>query len=305
MKNHVELMNDLTSRHKQILDLIAGNGVHYLDIPIHGNTGDLLIYHGTLAFMRRHSIKIISRAAYFHKTKKPQHGEVIVFHGGGNFGDLYPYYQRFRERVINENPNTRIIILPQSIHFTCESAFHESARTLRNHNDLHLFVRDKRSFDIGKKITANTYLAPDMAHQLWPISYNRNSPATRKMFLIRTDNESTGTGENPSGHIDWKDINGYYDTIALNFSRAGKLLKIANLGMPNLECALWDKASAKIIHNAIDYFSEFSEIETDRLHGHILGCLMSIPTTVRDNTYGKLSQYCESWTSPSDIVKYA
>jgi exopolysaccharide biosynthesis predicted pyruvyltransferase EpsI len=40
----------------------------------------------------------------------------ILLHGGGNFGDVWPGFQRFREQVIRESPNRRIIQLPQTIH---------------------------------------------------------------------------------------------------------------------------------------------------------------------------------------------
>ncbi|UIF89512.1 polysaccharide pyruvyl transferase family protein (plasmid) [Cupriavidus necator] len=41
----------------------------------------------------------------------------IVFHGGGNLGDLYPLHDNFRKLVIKRYPNNKIVILPQTIHF--------------------------------------------------------------------------------------------------------------------------------------------------------------------------------------------
>ena len=44
-------------------------------------------------------------------------GGTILLHGGGNFGDLWPIYQRFREHVIAAFPDHRIVQLPQTVHF--------------------------------------------------------------------------------------------------------------------------------------------------------------------------------------------
>ncbi|MNC34023.1 putative pyruvyl transferase EpsO [compost metagenome] len=70
----------------------------------------------------------------------------------------------------------------------------------------------------------------------------------------------------------------------------------------NLEMDLWIKYARKLSREAINLFSDYENIITDRLHGHILSCLMNIPHTVHDNSYGKNSGYLQAWTGNSDIV---
>jgi pyruvyl transferase EpsO len=36
-------------------------------------------------------------------------------------------------------------------------------------------------------------------------------------------------------------------------------------------------------------------VVTNRLHGHILSCLLGVPNVVLDNTYGKNSAYYRCW----------
>jgi pyruvyl transferase EpsO len=44
---------------------------------------------------------------------------------------------------------------------------------------------------------------------------------------------------------------------------------------------------------------------TDRLHAHILSLLLGIPNIILDNSYGKVRDFHETWTSGSDIVTMA
>ena len=38
-------------------------------------------------------------------------------------------------------------------------------------------------------------------------------------------------------------------------------------------------------------------VVTDRLHGHILCCLLDIPHVVMDNVYGKIGNFRETWNT--------
>ncbi|KAF7962366.1 hypothetical protein AWV80_22615 [Cupriavidus sp. UYMU48A] len=66
---------------------------------------------------------------------------------------------------------------------------------------------------------------------------------------------------------------------------------------------LWMKYADRLIAEAIDLFSSHEHVLTDRLHGHILACLLDMPNTVSDNSYGKNSGYINSWTKESSIVQ--
>ncbi|MBD4920351.1 polysaccharide pyruvyl transferase, partial [Xanthomonas citri pv. citri] len=66
----------------------------------------------------------------------------ILCHGGGNFGDIYPSIQKMREDLVKAFPNNRIILLPQTAHFSSQEAMQKSASIFAAHKDCHLFARD-------------------------------------------------------------------------------------------------------------------------------------------------------------------
>src|SRR3546814_20988092 len=91
----------------------------------------------------------------------------IVLHGGGNFGDLYPIHQEFRERIVEQFPRNRIVIMPQSIHFKNPARLAEAARRFAAHRNLTTTVRDLDSERLVREHFSNpVHLVPDMAHQI-------------------------------------------------------------------------------------------------------------------------------------------
>ena len=111
-------LNDLKGMHQKISDLCQGKKVAYLDLPFHYNVGDLLIYLGTEQFIKNHGIDVRYRAfSKFLNHKRLNACDVILLHGGGNFGDIYFNHQKFREKIIERYANKRIVILPSTIHY--------------------------------------------------------------------------------------------------------------------------------------------------------------------------------------------
>ncbi|WP_417698678.1 polysaccharide pyruvyl transferase family protein [Psychromonas sp.] len=105
---HNEL-NTLKGMHNEIYKLIGDASVAYVDIPFHFNVGDLLIYKGTEQFFKEYNIKVNYRCFSLNcSLKSIESCDVIVMHGGGNFGDIYSEHQSLREKLISKFPNKRI-----------------------------------------------------------------------------------------------------------------------------------------------------------------------------------------------------
>jgi pyruvyl transferase EpsO len=64
----------------------------------------------------------------------------------------------------------------------------------------------------------------------------------------------------------------------------------------------WAAYANRLIGDAVDLFAASDHVVTDRLHGHILACLMDKPSTVVDNFYGKNFSYVNAWTAGSGLV---
>lgn len=308
-RTHEALSAELMARHDVLLDLIGCAPFHYVDIPTHGNVGDLLIMHGTLAFFRKHGLVPKLIAPYFAYDPRwiaPE--DVIVFHGGGNFGDLYPYFQELREHIVQNHRENRIIVLPQSLHFSSPEKMQESAQLFRMHADVHICVRDQVSYEMAQQFTDNVYLLPDMAHQLYPMYANHAEPSEGSLRISRVDDESTqqsGLRNMVSTTVtDWPEFVGEREVRINLFRRAIGAFFRRGLGWSanSILVRLWIAYSGRLIADAAQLFARHELIVTDRLHGHILACLLRKQNIVLDNSYGKNSRYVEAWTLDSELV---
>jgi len=308
--NHTVMMTALADKHQVIADLVGGKPFHYIDYPVHGNIGDLLIMHGTLAFFDRYRLKPrISAPAFSYNPGWIEKDDVILFHGGGNFGDLYSAFgmQALRELVVSTRTSNRIIVLPQTIHFGSAEERQRSARLFRTHPDVHLCVRDYASYEIALEFTDHVHLLPDMAHQLYPIVPPHT--ATKGALLIsRMDDEKRESGSGDrieyAATTDWPIVVGERERNIDFFRRAMRSTYRLGIGWNSnkLLSRRWAAYSGKLIDDAIKLFSLHNHIVTDRLHGHILACLMNKSSTVLDNSYGKNSSYVSAWTANSELV---
>ena len=305
---HDDLMLNVMDQHDFIKDLIGDKSFVYVDMPVYGNIGDLLIMAGTLSYFKKNNLtpRIIAPIFAFDiDWIRPD--EVVVFQGGGNFGDLYTGMQALREKVAKEKPDNRIIILPQTIHFSSFEAMAKSVAIFRTHHDIHLCVRDEHSYALAHKFTNHAYLAPDMAHHLYPLKVDL-VPYKKTLLLSRTDGEKSAkhiTDMQFSTITDWPELVGKREKNFRLFYLGMRVFFRAGLGVlgNKIFSKLWPSYANTLINDAIKLFANHEDVVTDRLHGHILACLMSKPHTVLDNSYGKNSGYYKVWTEQSDIVR--
>lgn len=307
--DHAELNAALMARHDVLADLIGDAPFHYVDIPTHGNIGDLLIMHGTLEFFRKKGLKpktISPHDAFDSRWIAP--GDVIVFHGGGNFGDLYPCFQQLRERIVYAHGGNRIIVLPQSLHFSSEEKLESSARIFRTHTDVHLCVRDRASLQMATQFSDRVYLLPDMAHQLYPLAAH-HLDGNGTLRISRVDDEAGDEQDVDSALridtlTDWPQFVGERERRIELFRRAyGGFFRRGMGRVTNrLLARMWIAYSGRLVADAAQLFARHKTIVTDRLHGHILACLLNRKNVVLDNSYGKNSRYVQAWTQPSELV---
>ncbi|NIK79532.1 pyruvyl transferase EpsO [Paenibacillus castaneae] len=299
---NVHPMDELKGQLRQILNVIPqGSSIYYIDYPVHSNGGDLLIMKGTEAFFKDYNISVQARYSVldFPDSLLIPRDQIIVLHGGGNFGDLYPAHQKLREKIIASYPNNRIVILPQTIFYDKESEFDRTAHVFNRHNDVHLYVRDTLSYQMAaqKFHSCSIYLSPDMAHQLWPI-LPKSSPGKELLCFFRTDIEKTKEQEQleMSGRGDYLDWTSLYNRVEKK--SINMIVRMMSKGSGPLPMhTIWGKYTDYLVDKAVKRFSGYRNVQTSRLHGHILSCLMDKPNTLLDNSYGKNSNYYNTWTS--------
>jgi pyruvyl transferase EpsO len=266
--------------------------------------GDLLIEMGTEQFLAENNIEIWKRYSVYDmpaSIRGMDDDVVILCHGGGNFGDLWPLFHERRERVLELYPRNRIVVLPQTVHFESPDRFRRSMEKFRAHGNYHIFARDRRSLEILQRGGVHSSAMPDMAQYLWgSLPANASSGCeAQPMRLVRRDKESkasaalTGNG-NAAQACDWSNI------VGLSTSRLARLTITAirmqcDLGLSSQKYWQWRPMQDRAIQDGIVFFSRYREIYTNRLHAMLLGLLLERKVCAFDNSYGKLSSYRDTW----------
>lgn len=329
---HDLVMHRLCDRLDLITSVIpSGSKIVYIDYPLHFNVGDLLIHLGTERFFEKHRYDVMGRFSIFDVClldwTAPERNElrpsmrrflqglpadvVLVFHGGGNFGDIYPEFQKMRELVVELCQKNRIVFMPQSMHFRSTSKQAASLSTLAQHPDLHCFFRDRESLEIAQHHALKGQLCPDMAHALWDaprFSALRQARSMRRSFettlvLARGDDEVRDTRlRSTNGQVfDWPDIESAVGRFGFRLAR-----KLQSLGvgvLSSLPLLIWQLVRDAMVARAGRRFIASDRLITDRLHGMILAALLDLPTQVSDNEYGKLSRYRHAWLADSPNIR--
>ena len=96
------------------------------DGPTYGNVGDLAIAIAEKKFIKENLpqyefIEVLDKefdSKIDDMKSVISNNDIILLTGGGNLGDEYIFYEQRRRRVIKEFPNNKIIIMPQTIHFS-------------------------------------------------------------------------------------------------------------------------------------------------------------------------------------------
>lgn len=270
-----------------------------LDFPNHGNIGDSAIWAGEVALLRR----VHGRGpAYVSHMRYPvtepgrilPAGSTLYLHGGGNFGDIWPVFQNYREAVIAANPQYRIVQLPQSLHYAEPDAIERTKRVIGAHPDFHMMVRDHQSHAfVQQHFRCPVQLVPDSAFGIDMSRVPRSSAPKGILALLRSDKEVRPDAA--EGHRHFQDV-----TIADWQQQNRRGIEKGTLGLFR---ALPFRAAQGLRARAFDAmvdgrvalgFAQLDQAEvvvTDRLHGHIMATLLGKPHVVIDNFYGKIANF--------------
>ncbi|MEN3975540.1 polysaccharide pyruvyl transferase family protein [Emcibacter sp. SYSU 3D8] len=293
-------MGALKQRLGALVDAIPADApVIYLDIPIHLNVGDLLIFAGTERLLARHMRQVTHRFsskdyARFLDAVTDRH--VLLMHGGGNLGDLWPEHESVRQDILRRFPHNRVVVFPQTVHFRDMGNAAACGAAYRDHPDCILFVRDETSRKVAERhMGVPCRTAPDAAHHLWRSGdiYRADAGGRGELVLRRTDQEAAESERAPDG-IDWQDIITPADRAIFRMQKHAIRLN-SSVPLQALLMGSWRGHRDRVIRRASTHFRTRSRIRTDRLHAVILGCLLGKEVIMEDNNYGKLSAYFDTW----------
>jgi exopolysaccharide biosynthesis predicted pyruvyltransferase EpsI len=302
-------MSALRDRLDAVARSIGASPVVLLDVPIHFNLGDLLIHRGTEWLLARHRVEIRLRqssrdfdVARIQRALGTDDG-VILLHGGGNFGDLYPHHQALREQVVEAFPEHRVVQLPQTAHFRDDELRRRSAAIFRRHARVTMLARDARTAAVFGDFSNAVERAPDLAHALYPLAPAAPQHGHGELALWRRDAERkpcSGIDEPPG--VDWEDL---VDAGLRRRRRWVRSLLRADGWRSRLAYRLWSSVERELIRRAQRLYLAHDRIATSRLHGHLLACLLDLPSRVYDNSYGKVGGYAAEWTLGSPLSELA
>ena len=277
-----------------------------LDFPSHGNIGDSAIWVGEIALFARLYGRRPDHVSHMRFDPAapgralPAADAVLYLHGGGNFGDIWPKHQTYREAVIAANPQHRIVQLPQSIHYRDPAGVERTRRIIAAHPDFHLMVRDAESRDFAQRhFDCPVILAPDSAFCIDPAAFPRPAAAQGTLCLFRTDQErrpdARGAGARfPGARIeDWRREADWRRQAHKALLAVFYLMPDGPLAGPR--AASFTAMARRRVALGLDQIDSAARVVTDRLHGHILARLLGKPQIVIDNEYGKIRRYIAAW----------
>jgi exopolysaccharide biosynthesis predicted pyruvyltransferase EpsI len=290
-------------------------GVPYclLDFPDHSNVGDSAIYAGELCLLDAHAGRPATYVCTFANFDRQAFQRacptgLVLIHGGGNFGDIWPAHQRFREMIIAEFRDRKIIQLPQSIHFQEKANLDHCAKVIASHPDFHLWVRDAKSGAFAREhFDCTVELAPDSAFALGPL-VRRGRAQVETLALLRTDVEqkdfrTAALDREGLRLVDWLEE----DPLGRARRAATQLraLLAGRVSGPARDEFKYRQLATIRVERGLRLLSEGRGLVTDRLHAHILATLLDIPHVALDNTYGKIASYVSAWTADYRAVRLA
>ena len=300
------IQNDfIINKQKNIINnllkkLITGDYI-LLDLPYYSNIGDALIWKGTEDFLSTTSYKCIYRCSLeTFVYQNLSENIVIIMMGGGNFGDIYPQHNKFRSHILISYPNNKIIILPQTVYYKNIQNAKKDAIIFSQHKNLIIFARDNFSFNFlnNLKFSNKIKLMPDMAFYI-----NLNWLKTMKMplngknlFFKRIDIEAKKLNYTSKMlGLDNYDINdwplyGKKDPMLKHLLSLIKMHKFNEANEYAIKIYLPNR-----IRLGVNFISQYKKIVSNRLHAAILSILLNKEIVILDNSYGKNSQYYNTW----------
>ncbi len=315
--NTLEIITRLQNEIDNVINplLPKQEGFALLDFPNHANVGDSAIWLGEIEYFRRqhgvapHYVSEIENHNNSELRKAVTKGTIFL-HGGGNFGDIWPRHQQFREKILKEFHDYPIVQLPQSIHFQDPALLREAGRLINAHPNFTLLVRDHKSLTIAQaNFTCKIKLCPDMAFALGDLS-GQLQPSRQLLLLLRTDSEkqaTTGVSSPPTMAEDWLDE----DHAIVEKTRREVMLTLPfKLGFqalkrPRQRELLYRRLAEKRVQRGLQQIQSARFTITDRLHTHILSLLSDRNHVALDNNYGKISNFIAAWTKESQITQQA
>ena len=276
-----------------------------LDFPNYANVGDSAVWLGAAAVLRRLTgrppvhVGGQGRFGLVGLARRLRSGTIYIT-GGGNFGDLWPSHQGFRERLLARFPDNRIVQLPQSIHFKSTRPSAAAPRRSAAMAPSTSWCATNPARPSPESISpARSCGARTVAFGLGTLEPS-GDPSCSLFGLLRTDKERSPADRSPLAALRPR-VGGLGREPGPQYAQARPAARwrgMVERGLSGFGSATaFHKAAQRRLDRGIRMLSSGSQVITDRLHGHILSVLLGIPHVALDNSYGKIAAYYRGWTT--------
>ncbi|MGF1605881.1 MAG: polysaccharide pyruvyl transferase family protein [Rhodothalassiaceae bacterium] len=289
-----------------------------VDPADYGNVGDHAIHLGQFAYLDRAfptaRLNVLAEAnVKAGALRAVDQADLVLFQGGGNFGDLYPRHHAVRLAVMRQKPEVPKLHFPQSIFFQEERVLEETRRVIAQQSNFTLLVRDKINFEFAQsKFDCEIRLCPDMAFALTLPQFAE--PDLDYSCLLRTDKEMRIDKNEALTNLlqGLAAQSSFFDWVKPESTRLRRRLH-RSLRLWNQQPWTYRFTEAWVYQTWRAYAQERLEyglrrlargrtVITDRLHGHILATLLNRPQYVFDSMDGKVAAFFKCWTKESGSI---
>lgn len=271
--------------------------VYLIGTPEFGNLGDHMISETELEILRTvyasKDIFEITMDEYWKQKEKLKsvisENDLLVFHGGGNVGNLWPKSEYIRRDAFSIWKNQKKIIMPQSICFTDDEEgkkeFKISCEAYKVPNLL-LCCRDESSYKFAQKnIPCDSIYVPDTVLFHKPLRTIKKERAGA-ILCLRKDKEKLLTE---------------LETARITEIVSGKYSKIEELDTVGKKMTRETRRDG--LRHFFDQLCSAEVVVTDRLHGMIFCALEGIPCIALDNSYQKV-QGAYKWLESLEYINF-
>lgn len=265
--------------------------------PEHGNLGDHAIAMAETDLLQKNEIPFVeitgSQLEILNRYDRMDimNGHEILISGGGNLGTLWMDVENLQRRIVQKNPQSVIMILPNTIYYEDnewgQEELHTSIQIYNQHRNLTIYAREKTSYEFMKPIYRDVRLMPDMVMTLR--RDERELQRSGCLLCLRRDCERTCT-EEQEAVIRRQAKNVFGENV-----RNTDMVECDHIPLSEREAALDRK---------FDEFASAELVITDRLHGMVFCAITGTPCVVVDSKSPKV-RGCYEWIKHLDYIRFA